>query len=107
MWTVKSPSRRQRLFADSAIRNPQIDEEKKPRTDGEKSASSAGVEEPALFSEPGLFLIRPDRTLYFASVQTMPFARPHFADILAALDFVIAKNYPARGEVVNLPAAAA
>jgi hypothetical protein len=37
-WTVKSPSRRQRLFADSAIRNPQIDEEKKPRTDGKKSA---------------------------------------------------------------------
>jgi len=42
-------------------------------------------------------LVRPDRTLYFASVQTMPFARPHFTDILAALDFVIAKNYPARG----------
>jgi peroxiredoxin len=72
-----------------------------------RGMTSAGVEEPALFSEPGLFLIRPDRTLYFASVQTMPFARPHFADILAALDFVIAKNYPARGEVVNLPAAAA
>ena len=37
----------------------------------------------------------------------LPFARPHFSDILAALDFVIAKDYPARGEVVNLPAAAA
>src|SRR5262249_62025948 len=57
--------------------------------------------------EPGLFLVRPDRTLYFASVQTMPVARPHFTDILAALDFVTAKNYPARGEVMNLPAAAA
>jgi peroxiredoxin len=72
-----------------------------------RGMTSTGVEEPALFSEPGLFLVRPDRTLYFASVQTMPFARPHFTDILAALDFVIAKNYPARGEVVNLPAAAA
>ena len=69
--------------------------------------TSAGVEEPALFSEPGLFLVRPDGILYFASVQTMPFARPHFSDILAALDFVIAKDYPARGEVVNLPKAAA
>jgi len=57
--------------------------------------------------EPGLFLVRPDRTLYFASVQTMPVARPHFTDILAALDFVTAKNYPARGEMMNLPAAAA
>ena len=72
-----------------------------------RGMTSAGVEEPALFSEPGLFLVRPDRTLYFASVQTMPFARPHFTDILAALDYVIAKNYPARGEVMNLPAAAA
>ena len=63
--------------------------------------TSAGIEEPAEFSEPGLFLIRPDGTLYFASVQTMPFARPGFADILKALDFVIAKNYPARGEVVE------
>src|SRR5262249_46115017 len=57
--------------------------------------------------EPGLFLVRPDRTLYFASVQTMPVARPHFTDILAALDFVTAKNYPACGEEMNLPAAAA
>jgi len=72
-----------------------------------RGMTSTGVEEPALFSEPGLFLVRPDHTLYFASVQTMPFARPHFADILAAPDFVIAKNYPARGEVMNLPAAAA
>jgi len=72
-----------------------------------RGMTSAGVEEPPLFSEPGIFLVRPDRTLYFASVQTMPFARPHFADILAALDYVIAKDYPARGEVTNLPAAAA
>ena len=63
--------------------------------------TSAGVDEPALFVEPGLFLIRPDGSLYFATVQTMPFARPSFADILGALDFVIAKNYPARGEVTD------
>ena len=44
-------------------------------------------------------MVRPDQTLYFASVQTMPFARPAFGDILKALDFVIAKNYPARGEI--------
>ncbi len=63
-----------------------------------RGVTSAGIEEPALFSEPGVFLVRPDRTLYWASVQSMPFARPHFRDILGALDFVIAKNYPARGE---------
>lgn len=63
--------------------------------------TSIGIEEPALFSEPGLFLIRPDGTLYFGSVQTMPFARPAFGDILKAVDFAIARNYPARGEVVD------
>lgn len=67
-----------------------------------RGVTSTGIEEPALFSEPGLFLIRPDHTVYFASVQSMPFARPHFADILGAIDFVLAKSYPARGEVTSL-----
>lgn len=63
--------------------------------------TSAGIDEPPLFVEPGLFLIRPDQTLYFASVQTMPFARPQFGDVLKALDTVIARDYPARGEVLD------
>ncbi len=63
-----------------------------------RGKTSAGVEEPALFSEPGVFLVRADRTLYWAAVQSMPFARPHFRDIIGAIDFVIAKDYPARGE---------
>ena len=60
--------------------------------------TSIGIEEPKLFSEPGLFLVRPDGTLYYGSVQTMPFVRPHFSELVAALDIVIARNYPARGE---------
>lgn len=63
-----------------------------------RGLTSTGVEEPARFSEPGVFLIRPDLTLYWANVQTMPFARPHFKDLLGAIDFVVAKDYPARGE---------
>lgn len=63
-----------------------------------RGATSIGVEEPALFNEPGVFLVKPDGTLYYAATQTMPFARPAFADLLAAVDFAIAKNYPARGE---------
>jgi peroxiredoxin len=66
-----------------------------------RGKTSVGIEEPALFSEPALYLVRPDGTLYFGTVQTMPFARPRFADILQALDFVIESNYPARGEVVD------
>jgi len=63
-----------------------------------KGKTSTGVEEPALFAEPGLFLVRPDGTLYYGAVQTMPFARPGFADLMMAIDFAIDKNYPARGE---------
>lgn len=60
--------------------------------------TSAGVEEPVLFNEPGLFLVRPDRTLYASSVNTMPFARPNFGDLVKALDVILARDYPARGE---------
>ncbi|MEO7851618.1 MAG: peroxiredoxin-like family protein [Rubrivivax sp.] len=63
-----------------------------------RGMTSAGVEEPALFSEPGVFIVKPDSSLYYAAVQTMPFARPHFDELLSAIDFVLAKNYPARGE---------
>jgi peroxiredoxin len=63
-----------------------------------RGKTSIGIEEPALFSEPGVFIIRPDGTLYYGAVQTMPFARPQFQDLLGAIDFAIAKDYPARGE---------
>lgn len=63
-----------------------------------RGQTSIGIDEPALFSEPGVFIVRPDGTLYYGAVQTMPFARPHFDELLAAIDFALAKNYPARGE---------
>jgi peroxiredoxin len=63
-----------------------------------RGKTSIGIDEPALFSEPGVFLVRPDGTLYYGAVQTMPFARPHFDELLSALDFALEKNYPARGE---------
>ena len=72
-----------------------------------RGKTSAGVEETSLFNEPGLFLVKPDGTLYCASVQSMPFARPHLDDLIGALDFIADKNYPARGEVVTVPAQAA
>mgnify|MGYP000297766898 CR=1 FL=1 len=53
--------------------------------------------EPNHFSEPGLFLIRPDFTLYASSVQTMPFARPEWNDIINAIDYITKNDYPARG----------
>lgn len=64
-----------------------------------RGLTSIGIEEPAEFSEPGLFIVRPDNTLYWAQVSTMPFARPHFREIIGALKFALEKDYPARGEL--------
>ncbi len=54
--------------------------------------------EPHLFGEPGVFLIRPDATVYMAAVNSMPAARPRIADVLEAATFFTENNYPARGE---------
>jgi peroxiredoxin len=63
-----------------------------------RGKTSIGIEEPPLFSEPGLFLVNADRSIYYLSVQSMPFVRPSFRELLGAVDFAIDKNYPARGE---------
>ena len=63
-----------------------------------RGTTSIGIEEPELFSEPGVFIVRPDGTLYYGATQTMPFARPSFQELLGAIDFALAKDYPARGE---------
>ena len=61
-------------------------------------STGKGEKEPALVGEPGVFLVRPDGTLYMSAVNTMPFARPHFDEILGAIEYVINNDYPARGE---------
>ncbi len=63
-----------------------------------RGKTSIGIEEPALFAEPGLFMVTPEQNLYYGSVQTMPFVRPHFTELVNAIDFAIKSNYPARGE---------
>ena len=64
-----------------------------------RGKTSIGIEEPGEFNEPGLFIVRPDNTLYWSQVSTMPFARPHFREIIGALKFALEKEYPARGEL--------
>lgn len=65
-----------------------------------RGKTSLGLDEPALFSEPGLFLVKPDLTLFFSSVQTMPFVRPRAEDVLAAIDYIKKNDYPPRGDVI-------
>lgn len=51
------------------------------------------------FSEPGMFLVKPDGTLYSAVINSTPFHRQHFADVMEAIDMIRARNYPPRGDV--------
>ncbi|MBD2489105.1 redoxin domain-containing protein [Aulosira sp. FACHB-615] len=53
--------------------------------------------EPALFSEPAVFLIKPDNRLYFANIGTHPFSRVDFGFLLQGLEYIIPRNYPFRG----------
>jgi peroxiredoxin len=55
-------------------------------------------DEPAQFSEPGLFLIGPDGTVYYEAINSMPLGRPHLDDVLAIIDYAAEADYPARGE---------
>ena len=56
-----------------------------------------GSDEPDRFSEPGLFLIRPDGTLYMAQVQSAPFTRPSIDQLLEGVKVITEKDYPPRG----------
>ncbi|MFF9818651.1 peroxiredoxin-like family protein [Streptomyces sp. NPDC014006] len=55
--------------------------------------------QPNEFSEPGLFLIRPDGTLHTAVLNTMPFLRPHLDEVVETVRWINENDYPARGEV--------
>lgn len=55
--------------------------------------------EPDLFSEPAVFLIKPDGRLYFANIGTHPFSRVGFDFLLEGLEYVIPRDYPFRGTV--------
>ena len=54
--------------------------------------------EPALFNEPGLFLITPDATIFYESILSMPVGRPQLDELLGGIDFWTDNDYPARGE---------
>ena len=57
--------------------------------------------QPPMFIELALFLVRPDRTLYYASVQSMPFGRLCFKEMFGGIEKAIARDTPARGEVTD------
>jgi peroxiredoxin len=50
------------------------------------------------FSEPGLFLVKPDGTLFYAARSSAPWGRPPFDQMLRGIDLVKERKMPARGE---------
>ncbi|WP_298913930.1 peroxiredoxin-like family protein [uncultured Algimonas sp.] len=53
--------------------------------------------EPHIFTEPGLFVVRPDGTLYAQIVQNTPFGRPDVKDLVSGLNYAAKNDYPVRG----------
>jgi hypothetical protein len=57
-----------------------------------------GSEEPQLYGEPGLFLIRADEIVYYQAINSMPFGRPELQEMLTAIGNVKKRDIPAHGE---------
>ncbi|MFN3891914.1 MAG: redoxin domain-containing protein [Beijerinckiaceae bacterium] len=70
---------------------------------------ASGMSEPDVCCEPAVFLVAPDRTLWFSAIQNMAFARPRFEDLIEGFEFLFARGYfrekecPARGELPFAP----
>jgi peroxiredoxin len=56
-------------------------------------------DEPEVSSEPGLYVVRRDGSIYYAAVNSMTFGRPRMSELLKALQIKIEQDAPARGEV--------
>lgn len=54
--------------------------------------------EPPEFSEPGLFLVKPDGTLFYAARGSAPWGRPPLDQMLRGIDVATERKMPARGE---------
>jgi peroxiredoxin len=63
--------------------------------------NTQGIEINPIYSEPGLFLVKADRTVHYVAIQSAPQGRPAMKDILGVVDFNIKNNAPSRGDYVG------
>jgi peroxiredoxin len=54
-----------------------------------------------IFTEPGLYWVRPDGTLYLVDISNMPWARPDLKFLLSKVNYALENDYPARGTYVG------
>ena len=64
------------------------------------SSATKEVEMP-LFTEPGIFLIAPDQTLFATWISSYPLVRPQLDEIIRGIDFIVDNNRPPRGTVAS------
>lgn len=50
-----------------------------------------------VFTEPGLFWVRPDGSLYLVDISNMPWARPDLKFLVSKVGYALENDYPARG----------
>jgi peroxiredoxin len=66
------------------------------------SGGRPNTSEPAVFSEPGLFVIRPDKTIFMILTQSAPFTRPSIPQLIWGLQYAIENKYPTRGNLKKI-----
>lgn len=60
-------------------------------------SSGRNEKEPEVFSEPGLYWVKPDGTLWLAEMASTPFVRPDLKALLGRVDYIVENGYPPRG----------
>lgn len=55
--------------------------------------------EPELFSEPGMYVLDADGTVFWETISSMPFGRMPVKALINGLEYVTENDYPARGTV--------
>lgn len=61
--------------------------------------SRGGGERADVYSEPGLFMVRPDGTLFWQAIQSLPWGRPRFDELLPGLDYMAGHDWAVRGDL--------
>lgn len=98
--SMDSEARARKSRADWSLENLKIAyglDEQTAREWGLYISTSIKDEEPDVFSEPGLFILKPDGTVFGLTIQSMPFTRPSAEELVKGLSWVVDNEYPARG----------
>jgi peroxiredoxin len=103
LFSVSSESaeRAEAMRSDWGIENVPLAyglEEEQMRAWGLFVSRGRNDQEPPIFNEPAVFLLKPDRSVYYEAILSMPAGRPRLDDLLHGIDYWVSTGYPARGD---------